>query len=356
MPERLIPPPTKGHLSVARLTNFWYVACRSRELGKGPLARTVLGIPMVLFRDASGLASALLDRCPHRNVPLSLGRMTEQRFLECAYHGWQFRANGTCAHVPGLSGNTGAKERSVPRFATAEEAGFVWVYASADREPEGVPYAGHQIADGGYTSVVREVEVQATLHAALENALDVPHTAYLHRGLFRGGDKHEIRALVRRTADRVEAEYRGEPRPEGVVGRLLSPSGGIVEHWDRFILPSIAQVEYRLGTETHFLVTSLCTPVNDFRTRMYAVVNFRTRIPGRVLKPLLEPVAQRIFDQDARILERQSANVRKFGGEQFMSTELDILGPHIWRLLRQAERGEAAPEEARTETEVRFLA
>jgi hypothetical protein len=194
------------------------------------------------------------------------------------------------------------------------------------------------------------------LHSALENALDVPHTAYLHSGLFRGGDKHEIQATVRRTPTQVEAEYRGEPRPDGLVGRLLSPTGGVVEHWDRFILPSIAQVEYRLGTETHFLVTSLCTPVSDFRTRMFAVVNFRTRLPGRLLKIALEPLAMRIFKQDARILKQQAMNVRRFGGEQFMSTEIDILGPYIWRLLRQAERGEAPDEEPGVEREVRFLA
>jgi hypothetical protein len=152
----------------------------------------------------------------------------------------------------------------------------------------------------------------------------------------------------------VEAEYVGEPRPSGLVGRLLSPSGGVVEHWDRFLLPSIAQVEYRLGPETHFLVTALCTPVTDFQTRLIGVAAFRTPIPGRLLKPLLEPLALRIFGQDARILATQAENVRRFGGEQYMSTEVDFLGPHIWRLLKQAERGE--PGEAVVEREVTFLA
>jgi hypothetical protein len=35
----------------------------------------------------------------------------------------------------------------------------------------------------------------------------------------------------------------------------------VVTHFDRFVLPSIAQVEYRLGSEVHFLVNSICTPV-----------------------------------------------------------------------------------------------
>jgi len=354
LPEQLVPPPTKGHLSVARLSRHWYVACQSSELRKVPLARTVLGAPIVLFRDGAGRAAALLDRCPHRNVPLSLGRVTNSGRLECRYHGWQFAGDGQCRLVPGLSSESVPRERRCPRFAVREREGLVWVYAALDEEPASEPFRVGLERFVDYTVVIREVVAPGTLQATIENALDVPHTAFLHRGLFRGGERHEVRVRVRRDAEGVEAEYVGEPRPSGVVGRLLSPSGGTVEHWDRFFLPSIAQVEYRLGTETHFVVTALCTPVSDFVTRLTAVAAFRTLLPGKLLRRVLEPVALRIFGQDARILSAQSENVRRFGGEQFMSTELDFLGPHIWRLLKQAERGELG--EAVVEREVRFFA
>jgi phenylpropionate dioxygenase-like ring-hydroxylating dioxygenase large terminal subunit len=340
---RLVPPPTKHHVSVARLSRFWYVACRSRDLGRKPIRRTLLGIPLVLFRSRNDVG-ALLDRCPHRNVPLSLGRVVEGGRLECRYHGWQFDCSGRCRHVPGRSDDDNP-ERRAPACAVREKDGFVWVWPELDvkpaRELVGVPPVD---ATAGYTTVVREVSAPATLHATLENALDVPHTAFLHRGLFRGsgGVRHEIRAVLRRNHESAEIEYVGEPRPEGLVGRLLSPSGGTVEHWDRFFLPSIAQVEYRLGRETHFRVTAFGSPVSDFETRLFAVVQFKTLLPGRVLRPLLEPVALAIFGQDKRILAEQSRNIGFFGGEQFMSTELDLMGPAMWRLLKQAESGEVS--------------
>jgi phenylpropionate dioxygenase-like ring-hydroxylating dioxygenase large terminal subunit len=354
--QRLTPPEGKGHVSVARLTRWWYVACSAKQLGARPLARTVLGVPIVLFRTSGGRPVALLDRCPHRNVPLSLGRVVGDGRLECAYHGWQFDADGRCRLVPGLCTGNDGDERRTPSYAARERDGFVWVYASADDAPASEPPPLPHVADAGYTTVVRELQMECTLHAALENALDVPHTAFLHRGLFRGtGERHEITAVVRGSRRGVEAEYVGEPRPPGLAGRLLSPSGGIVEHWDRFLLPSIAQVEYRLGPENHLLVTSLCTPVSDFTTRMFAVVSFRLRVPGAVVRPLLTPVAMRIFRQDASILRLQSSTIRRFGGEQFMSTEIDVLGPHIWRLLKQAE-ADALPtnDETTTLREVRL--
>ena len=343
---RLTPPETKGHVSVARLNGYWYVACQSDQLSRRPIARTIVGIPMVLFRDREGRAGALLDRCPHRNVPLSLGRIRDDGVLECSYHGWCFDVGGACTEVPGLLHKQQIETRRVEAFPTIEQDGFVWVYATADVEPDSDPYEFPHAGDPDYTTVVRELEIEASVHAAAENALDVPHTAFLHRGLFRGtGTRNDVDVRVTRWHDRVEAEYIGEPRPEGIAGRILSPSGGIVEHWDRFLLPSISQVEYRLGPENHVLITSAWTPVTDFVSRMTAVISFRVRLPGWAIRPVLEPIAMKVFQQDADILEKQTETIRRFGGEQYMSTEIDVLGPHIWRLLRQAERGEEAPTE-----------
>ena len=337
---QLRPPDTKGHVSVAKLTDYWYIACPSRRLGRGPLKRTILGLPMVLFRDGSGRPTTLLDRCAHRNVPLSRGRVRKD-CLECAYHGWQFDRQGICRRVPGLSQEREPKGRRVPCFATREQEGFVWVFANAELAPKTDPPSFPLLAEPGYTSVRRVVQAEGSLHAVAENALDVPHTAFLHRGLFRGGGKpNEIEVVVRRTVDRVEAEYIGEPRPAGMVGRILSPSGGVVTHVDRFILPSLIQVEYRIGDENHILVTAALTPVTDFRTVLNAVVSFRFRIPNWLIKPILTPIALRIFKQDAQILKLQTETIKAFGGEQYVSTDIDVLGRDIWRLLRQGGRSE----------------
>jgi phenylpropionate dioxygenase-like ring-hydroxylating dioxygenase large terminal subunit len=329
---------------LVRVTKAWYVACLASELERGPLARTILGTPVVLFRGPDGRPAALLDRCAHRNVPLSIGRMVDQR-LECAYHGWQYGPDGRCMKIPGLCLDPDRDVRCVPRFPAVEQDGLVWVWATPDAEPTSRPFSVPS-AGGGAVEVRRVVEVEAPLHAALENALDVPHTAVLHRGLFRGvRETHRIKARVTRTADGIQAEYLGEPRPEGLAAKILSPSGGVVTHFDRFILPSIAQVEYKLGGEVHFLVNSICTPVEEFRTRIHAVISFRTRFPGWLVKTLLNPVATRIFKQDAFILKAQGGSLKRFGAEHYASTAIDVLGLQIARLLRLAESGEIAPED-----------
>jgi hypothetical protein len=74
-----------------------------------------------------------------------------------------------------------------------------------------------------------------------------------------------------------------------------------------------------------------------------------------VIKALVPPLAALIFAQDARILRRQAETIEHFGGEQFASTEIDVLGQGILRLLRRAERGEPAPDGADAAPTVRHL-
>jgi phenylpropionate dioxygenase-like ring-hydroxylating dioxygenase large terminal subunit len=357
--------PGRGRYSVVRLPRYWYVACLSADLKTGPVPRTVLGTPLALFRDAAGRAVALLDRCPHRNVPLSLGR-TRDGCVECRYHGWRFDGEGACRAVPGLDGEPDRRGRRTTAFATAEQDGLVWVWAEAKPDDGAAGGADGRpgrrpppprlrcAGDPSYVTVLRSRRVTATLHAALENTLDVPHTAFLHGGLFRGGrDPVEVEVVVRHGADRVEAEYLGEPRPEGLAGRILAPEGGVVSHVDRFILPSIAEVEYRLG-DHHLVVTSAFTPVGDFDTALHAAVSLRVRLPAPVVRAVLTPIANRIFAQDAEILRRQAESVQRFGGEHFASTELDVLGQHILRMLRRAERGEDGDAPLPAEQRVRM--
>jgi len=329
--------------SVVKLPNAWFVACPSSQLREKPVAISLQGIPLVLFRAEGGVPAALLDRCPHRNVPLSMGKVVGGQ-LECGYHGWCFDGAGACRKVPGLidAGDVGLKSRAAESYPAKEQEGYVWVYSTPGAMPESAPYRFPHLNDAGYSTVRHAFQVDATVHAVVENALDVPHTAFLHGGLFRTAEKkNDIEVVVRRFADHAEAEYLGEPRPSGIAGKLLAPGGGVVQHFDRFLLPSIAQVEYRLSEKSHLMTTSLMTPVSDFVTKVFAVVTFKLPLPAWLVKPFLTPIGLKIFAQDAVVLKAQTEAISRFGGERFTSTELDVLGHEVWRLLKQASTGEA---------------
>jgi phenylpropionate dioxygenase-like ring-hydroxylating dioxygenase large terminal subunit len=330
-----------GPSSSVHLPDAWFPVCTAGELRSRPVARVLQGVPLVLFRDRGGRPAALLDRCPHRNVPLSLARRDGDH-LECAYHGWRFDRGGACRAVPGLVGSPEAQGRAATAHPAVEQDGLVWVLSTPGGAPARGPFRFPHLDDARYTTVRHTRRLRGTVLAAVENALDVPHTAFLHGGLFRTRRRRSlVEVTVRRGVDRVEAEYAGEPRPAGLLGRLLAPGGGTVEHVDRFVLPCLAQVEYRLGQGSHLTVTTAFTPVTDDEVQLFTAVSFRLPIPGALVRPLVAPLALRVLAQDARVLAAQADNVRRFGGERFVHTELDVLGPHVWHLLRRAARGEA---------------
>jgi hypothetical protein len=97
---------------------------------------------VVLFRDKAGIVRAFENRCPHRRVPLSLGRMKDGA-LQCGYHGWTFEGGtGKCISIPNLHDDEKVPERyAVGTYAVEEQDGFVyvWVGAASSARPEALP-------------------------------------------------------------------------------------------------------------------------------------------------------------------------------------------------------------------------
>jgi phenylpropionate dioxygenase-like ring-hydroxylating dioxygenase large terminal subunit len=328
-----------GSHSVAFPRRWWYPVARSSELGRRPLAVTLMDTPLVVFRGAGGKPGVVLDRCSHRNYPLSLGRVTGDGMLQCGYHGWTFDGAGRCLLVPGLRETRPQSTWNVSSYATVEQDGFVWAWGEPGAEPTRPPFALPVVAGRGAGETVFRCDLDSTLRASLENALDVPHTAYLHRGLFRGKTRHTITALRRPIDDGVEVQYLGEPVGMGPI-RLGEGSGRTFDHWDRFLLPSIAQIEYAVQGWFRIVNTIVQLPLGPFRTRAWFVVRFSSPLPAPLVRAVVHSQGRRILGQDAEALARQTERSRGLGGERYASTELDLLGTAIWRLLLQAERAE----------------
>ena len=71
-------------------------------------------------------------------------------------------------------------------------------------------------------------------------------------------------------------------------------------------------------------------------------------IPNVILRTVFRPVAMRILRQDMEILRRQTEQVARFGAEDFASTEIDVLGLRIKKLLREAASGRVSgPQDER---------
>lgn len=108
----------------------WRVAALASDLGRKPLAVTVVDRHLVLFRGPDGRPRALEDRCPHRGVPLSLG-VCRGGTLACAYHGWRFDGAGTLLEVPS-NVDEPLPRVALPAYAAIERDRLIWVAAGSE--------------------------------------------------------------------------------------------------------------------------------------------------------------------------------------------------------------------------------
>lgn len=163
--------------------NQWYVAAWSTELHSDALtARTILGIPLVLFRDEHGEAVALDDRCPHRRFPLSKGEIANG-VVTCGYHGFAFNGRGECVHVP--SQTRAMSSQKTPSYRVRETWNWVWIWMGDPALAEDTPLPDHSYVhaeDTDWKFVAGGAPVLKARYMLLhDNILDLSHLSFLHR-------------------------------------------------------------------------------------------------------------------------------------------------------------------------------
>jgi phenylpropionate dioxygenase-like ring-hydroxylating dioxygenase large terminal subunit len=323
------------------LNNHWYIAAPGTELGRRPIRRVVEDKTLVLFRDSRGQPQALLDRCAHRGMALSHGRVVGD-CIECPYHGWRYDGKGTLRAVPALCETDPLPQpRTMGSCPVVESDRHLWVWIGQG-EPTRPPFHFPRCGEPGWSTFFMHTRFEAPVEACLENFLDVPHTLFVHPGLFRGGVQRPTRARVRRLEDSVEAEFLGEKPLEGIGPRLLFPAGVVMRHTDRFLLPAITRVDYTFGEEHGFLITSQCTQRAEQIVDVTTAITWRLRLPAWLVRPLLRWYCRRVIRQDVDILKVQGEQTRQFGVTS-LSTPADLLGSHIRGLRAGASQTQPRP-------------
>ncbi len=214
------------------LKNDWYVAAWSEELGEQPLARTIANEAVVIFRDAEGRACILEDRCVHRGVALSLGRLTPQG-VQCGYHGMVFDGSGSCVHIPGQ--DRIPSRACVRRYAVEERDSIVWMWAGRAEEADAsmiVPYPWHN--DPMWPTRKGLLHLNCSYEMLIDNIMDLTHLPFVHARTIGGGNAAEhMRALMK-----TEATPRGVKFVRWLLDSLPPPTyskavpfAGNIDRW-----------------------------------------------------------------------------------------------------------------------------
>lgn len=105
------------------------LALSAELVGKNTFKSTeAVGVPIVITRDAKGVAHAMMNVCRHRGALLCEGR-GEARALTCPYHAWSFGMDGELKGIYGEStfGDFDKSKRGLIQLPIVEKHGVIWV-------------------------------------------------------------------------------------------------------------------------------------------------------------------------------------------------------------------------------------
>lgn len=166
----------------------WYPIAYLQDLKKDELSTfTLLERDLVIWWDQNAETWRVFDdQCPHRLARLSEGRIDENGWLECPYHGWTFSGSGECERIPQqVQGRTAetSPRACVGSLPISIQQGLLFVYpGQAERAALTPVPVVDPIEESPEDWIILDGfrDLPYDVLTLLENVLDPSHLPYTH--------------------------------------------------------------------------------------------------------------------------------------------------------------------------------
>jgi vanillate O-demethylase monooxygenase subunit len=302
--------------------NSWYVAAWDAEVDRTPVARTICGVPVVMYRKLDGTVVAMRDACPHRLLPLSMG-IKEGDSLRCRYHGLKLGPDGVAEEMP-IRTDKVNKGVCTETFAMAERHRFIWIWVGdKDKADEAlIPdlwpcSAPGWVFDGGYNPIACDYRL------LIDNLMDLTHETYVHGGSIGQPELMEAPIETRVEGDRVLVTrwMPGVDAPPFWRGALKQD--GPVDRWQicHFVLPSAVMIDVGVAPVgagasiadhdqgVRGFVIDFMTPQSETTTHYFWGMARNFALDDAGFTARFKAQQNGVFDEDIAVLEAQQRSM-----------------------------------------------
>jgi len=337
------------------LPNYWYPVLQSEELPRDkPVAVRVLGEALAAWRNAEGRPCVVTDRCPHRSMKLSVGRILDGD-LQCILHGLRFDGAGRCSLIPWEGERSKVHDMvRVRAYPARELGGYVWAYLG---DPEKFPPP----------ALEREVP-EELLKPDDFVCFRLPTQIWKANWLLAIDGSDGFHAITLHTVSQSQADVArqgGVPLADrrvkivktnhGVRGVSVDLSGKPIGHGhyttdvrgERFALPCITTNPISPAPGAASYASRLWQfPVDETTTMVVRFLTFRARTAEERAraKTTFESVAlarlEKVAEEDAWAAEAQGDLLEARRHEFLLSPDEDVV--HVRRMLARAFVNQAA--------------
>ena len=286
------------------LASHWHPIALIREVGAGPFKAKLLDTPLVIYRSGGELIVAN-DICPHRGVPLSMGKH-DGAGIVCAYHGLHFGEGGKCDHVPASPDKKIPQKLNLQTYPVRQRYGLVWTCLRPSNDAAGIdigpmPYWEEE----GFQQInCPWIDIYGFAGRQVEGFLDVAHFGFVHTETFGEADNTVVPAYTPEFhSTGFEVYYRSTVSNYSVGFKHLGPPG---YEWLRHFnvhLPFTATLIVHFPGDGKLVIMNAASPVSAKHTRLFVPIarNFDTDMPVQNVYDF----NRKVFEEDKAIVEAQ---------------------------------------------------
>jgi phenylpropionate dioxygenase-like ring-hydroxylating dioxygenase large terminal subunit len=303
------------------LEDYWFVLCESSDVTRTPRQFKILDREVAIYRTHANEVFAFLDRCPHRNVRISSGKVCNGH-LVCQFHGWEFNQEGRCVNVPGMTERETVQAPGLKKFETLESDGLVWIRLNSSSKE--VPHIPAHLTDKSRRNTSFRTHLKCGMVNIAENFLDPFHTPFVHAGIIRTESKRSRNQIIPNHIEKgLEVVYLKEKTQSGFISLF---GREVLRDVGRFLMPGIIELEYHSKDGMEFVNTMYITPRTKSESSIYFKASLRPYIlPSFLVYGIAGFAIKHALKQDRSILEQQTEMIELQGGEIYANTELDIV-------------------------------
>ncbi|MCQ9616114.1 aromatic ring-hydroxylating dioxygenase subunit alpha [Paenalcaligenes niemegkensis] len=338
------------------VTNTWYPLTWSRDIGRELSAHRIIEKDVVLFRSTEGTVIAMEDACPHRLLPLSMGKLKGDH-VECGYHGVTFDCAGSCVRVPGQD-MVPANAR-VQTYPTHENMGLVWIWMG---DPEladpATVFDLEQYHDPSWTSVEGDaLHIRANYLSLADNLCDPAHVSFVHQTTLGNAAGEDVPVQYAQEEGKMLTwRWVNDAPPIPLFAKFGNFKGNVDRwHYYHYYAPSIAIIDFGSadtgtgapeGNRDDCIQIFAChfmTPVDQENSidHWLHVKNFKADEETNLA---LSASFREAFAEDKAILEAIEINENKYRGRKKIKIAIDAAPRRMRKMVEQMSAEESLVE------------
>lgn len=333
--------------------NTWYPLTWSRQVGRTLSSHRIVEQKLVVYRTTAGQVVAMVDACPHRLMPLSMGKLKGDA-IECGYHGLTYDCSGRCVRIPGQ--NLIPANAQVKTYPTHENMGLVWVWMGdpALADPAKV-FDLPQYHDPAWSAVEGDALEIGTHYLNLaDNLCDPAHVSFVHLTTLGNAASEDVPVQSKEEAGKVLTwRWIIDAPPIPLFAKYGNFKGNVDRwHYYHYYAPSIAVIDFGTadtgtgapeGNRDNCIQIYAChfiTPVDEHTCidHWMHVKNFQA---DEQVNAALSADFRTAFNEDKLILEAIQRNEEQYAPQRTIKIAIDASPLRMRRMVDGLKSKEA---------------